>query len=200
MDALRTEEDLDEEVADAQPRANIGSVRKTQKGNQKKPSGNDENRNVGRRKKQRGWGSYKSKTQNHKQNPANKKKGEDGDANKVIAALTQRKCSATETSLHRRATGAVPVDARKGRQAVLPTQDESGIVEVILLQSKHGLCMPDNELRILARRVEIEKHGTISDSFPSKKWSLRFVKRHGDVITQKRSQIHDAKRYDMSTE
>ncbi|ETN15988.1 hypothetical protein PPTG_06232 [Phytophthora nicotianae INRA-310] len=60
--------------------------------------------------------------------------------------------------------------------------------------------MKDNELRILARRVAIEKHGTFPDSFSSKKWSLRFVKRHGDVITRKCSQILDAKRYEMSTE
>eukprot|EP00644_Phytophthora_capsici_P002982 jgi/Phyca11/102978/e_gw1.7.1053.1 len=60
--------------------------------------------------------------------------------------------------------------------------------------------MTDNELRILARHVAIEKRRAIPDSFPPKKWSLRFVKRRGDVITRKRSQILDVKRYDMSTE
>ncbi|ETL45641.1 hypothetical protein L916_04308 [Phytophthora nicotianae] len=87
--------------------------------------------------------------------------------------------SVSKTSLHRRATG---------------------VVEVVLLRSKHGVCMTDNEIRILARRVAIEKHGTIPDSFPSKKWSLRFVKRHGAVISRKRSQILNAKRNDISTE
>ncbi|ETP22195.1 hypothetical protein F441_04440, partial [Phytophthora nicotianae CJ01A1] len=83
---------------------------------------------------------------------------------------------------------------------ILSTQDEAGVVEVVLLRSKHGVCMTDNEIRILARRVAIEKHGTIPDSFPSKKWSLRFVKRHGAVISRKRSQILNAKRNDISTE
>ncbi|KAG1699116.1 hypothetical protein DVH05_014035 [Phytophthora capsici] len=106
----------------------------------------------------------------------------------------------SKTSFHRRATGAVPANARKGRHAIVSSQDEAGIVKVILLRSKHRLCMTDNELRILAIRVAIEKHGTIPDSLPSKMWCLRIIKRHGDVITRKRSQILDAKCYGMSTE
>ncbi|KAL3661841.1 hypothetical protein V7S43_013135 [Phytophthora oleae] len=99
----------------------------------------------------------------------------------------------TKTSLQRRTSKKVPVDAKAGRKHLLSQAEEKGLIEVTLYQSKRGICMTDGELRILARKIALSKGVPAPALLPSERWPACFVKRHRDRLTRKRSQILDIK-------
>ncbi|KAF4035013.1 hypothetical protein GN244_ATG13031 [Phytophthora infestans] len=100
---------------------------------------------------------------------------------------------------HRRVTGKVRIDSKPGRAPLLSREDEEGIVEVIFFCSRRGICMTDNELRLLAHEIAKREIQSLSPTFSNAEWPLKFVKRHKDRMIRKRAPIFDKKRYQMST-
>ncbi|KAE9320605.1 hypothetical protein PR003_g17672 [Phytophthora rubi] len=104
------------------------------------------------------------------------------------------------TTIWRHANGLLKPGARHGKPPLLPKDEELGVVDVVRLRSRRGLCMDVDEMRYLIRQAAIACGNFPPQGFPSRRYVARFVKRHAKVLCIKHAQVLDITRNEGSKE
>jgi transposase len=111
-----------------------------------------------------------------------------------------KKYDLSPATIWRHANGLLKPGARQGNPPMLSKAEELGVVDVVRLRSRRGICMDVDEMRYLIRQAAIAGSRFPPQGFPSRRYVARFVKRLGKVLCIKRAQVRDITRYEGSTE
>jgi len=104
------------------------------------------------------------------------------------------------STIHNRVTGKVAMDAIRGRPVkYLSVAAQRAVVEVVTFRAKRGNCVSLPQLRHILHDAAVRTCSNVPSSFPSAKWTKRFVDRHPEVSYRK-GQVLDAARFQGSNE
>jgi len=110
--------------------------------------------------------------------------------------------SISKSALHRRTSGQVDLNAKRGPNPVLTDGEVHGVLDAVIARTAQGQCFTSEELGLFVRTVvEQSQHAReIPINFPSPSWVCGFIRRHSHLFARRRAQSLDVCRAAASTE
>ena len=126
---------------------------------------------------------------------------EDIQAKRLTTRAAARLYRLSKSYLQRRVNGQVAAESRNGPVQILTLGEEIGLVDAINERTLHAHCFTNKEFAAFVRLTVAKSphRREIPESFPSDKWVQRFIARHSDAFSSRKSQRMEAVRAKRST-
>ncbi|GMG17081.1 unnamed protein product [Phytophthora fragariaefolia] len=107
----------------------------------------------------------------------------------------------SRSSLHRRVTGQVPLNAKPGPEPIFTDGEVQGVLKAVDARTKRGLCFTRSELSMFIRQVVEESPYTreIPATFPSASWTNNFIHCNKSHFSRRQAQSLEVCRAKAST-
>ncbi|GMF26318.1 unnamed protein product [Phytophthora fragariaefolia] len=107
----------------------------------------------------------------------------------------------SRSSLHRRVTGQVPMNAKPRPEPILTDGEVQRVLKAVDARTKRGLCFTRSELSMFIRQVVEESPYTreISATFPSVSWTNNFIQCNKSHFSRRQAQSLEVCRAKAST-
>lgn len=109
--------------------------------------------------------------------------------------------SVSKSALHRRTSGQVEINAKRGPNPVLTDGEVQGVLDAVVARTAQGQCFTSEELGLFVRTVlEQSQHArVIPINFPSQSWVCGFIRRYSHLFGRRRAQSLEVCRAAAST-